>query len=252
MNIDRITKISKLIEKQGRISLDELMGRFKNVSSMTLRRDLLVLEKRGEILRVRGGAVSVRELQKQTEDEINQRTAVNIASKKLIAEKAAPLFEAGHSIFLDSGSTSLFLVKQLPDVNYTVFTNGINLALELARKSMPQISVIGGTLSRNNFATSGQASFDFLDQINIDMAFLATTAFTLDGGFTCGSSSEAEIKKMVIKKAKRKIMLMDSSKADKVMPYTFAQFSDIDVLISDGKLSEEIKQAALELSISIM
>lgn len=252
MNTERIKKISELIEMQGRISLDELIGRFKNVSSMTLRRDLLYLENAGEIIRVRGGAVSVRELQKKTEDYFYQRTAINVTEKKVIAEKAAAVMETGHSVFIDSGSTSLYLVKELADINYTIITNGINIALELSRKSMPNITVLGGNLSRNNCATSGKNGCDLLKDINIDMAFLGTTAFTVEGGFTCGSSSESEIKKLVISKAKRKIMLMDSSKIDKVMPYTFAAFNELDVLVSDGKLPQKVKDRAFDLGITVI
>lgn len=252
MNTERIRKISELIKSQGRISLDELTERFKNISSMTLRRDLIFLEETGDIIRVRGGAVSVRELKKKTEDFFYERTAVNVPEKKIIAEKAASVIETGHSTFIDSGSTSLYLVKQMLDVNYTIITNGINIALELSRKSMPSITVLGGNLSRNNFATSGMTGYQLLDEFNIDMAFLGTTAFTIEGGFTCGSQGESDIKKLVLKKAKRKIMLMDSSKTDKVMPYTFAAFSDIDVLISDGKLPQKVKDEAFRLGITLM
>ena len=252
MDNTRITLIRALIESQGRISLDELVERFKDVSSMTLRRDLMRLEEEGEVLRVRGGAVSVRELSKKTEDFISQRAAVRIAEKKLIAEKAASIAEPGCSLFIDSGSTSLFLVKQLPDINYTVITNGINVALELARKSMPSITVLGGMLSRNNCATSGVPAMQLLSEISIETAFMCATAFTAGGGFTCASASESEIKKAVMKKSKRKIMLMDSSKVGKVMPYTFAAFEDIDVLVSDGNLPQDVRDAAFDLGISIL
>lgn len=252
LNTERINKIRELIEAQGRISLDELMERFKDYSSMTLRRDLIYLEEQGEIIRVRGGAISVKEFQKETEDFFHERTALNVEEKKIIAEKCASILETGLSIFIDSGSTSLFLVKQMLDVNYTIITNGINIALELARKKMPAITILGGMLSRNNFATSGMACERQLEGLNINMAIMGTTAFTLDGGFTCGSQPEAELKRLVLKKAKRKIMLMDSSKVDKVMPYTFAAFGDIDVLISDGKLPQKIKDAALEYGVTIM
>ena len=227
LNTDRINKIRSLIEAQGRISLDELTERFKSFSSMTLRRDLIFLEEQGEIIRVRGGAISVKEFQKKTEDHFYERAAVNVEEKKLIAEKCASILETGLSIFIDSGSTSLYLVKQMLDVNYTIITNGISIALELARKSMPSITVLGGTLSRNNCATSGIAC-EQLSDLNINMAIMCTTAFTLDGGFTCGSQPESELKQIVLKKAKRKVMLMDSSKIDRVMPYTFAAFKDID------------------------
>lgn len=252
MNTERIRKISELIESQGRISLDELTERFKNVSSMTLRRDLIFLENTGDIIRTRGGAVSVRELQKKTEDYVYERTGINIAEKKIIAEKAASVIETGQSTFIDSGSTSLYLVKQLLDVNYTIITNGINIALELSRKSMPDITVLGGTLSRNNCATSGNLGYGFLDNLNIDTAFLCTTAFTVDGGFSCGSQSENDIKRLVVKKAKRRIMLMDSSKVNNIMPYTFAGLKDVDVIISDGNLPQDVKKAAFDYGVAIM
>lgn len=252
MNTIRINKISEILEKKGRISLDELSERFKNVSTMTLRRDLIFLENKGDVIRIRGGAVSVKELQKKTEDYFFERTSKNVAEKKIIAEKAAKVIEPGQSTFIDSGSTSLYFVKQLLDINYTIITNGINIALELSRKSMPVITILGGMLSRNNCATSGSFCNDLLNYINIDTAFLNTTAFTLEGGFTCGSQSENDIKKIVLKKAKRKIMLMDSSKINNVMPYTFAQLSDIDVLISDDNLPKSIKEEANKLGVAVM
>lgn len=248
----RIEKISEIIESRGRVSLDELSERFKNVSTMTLRRDLIYLENKGEIIRVRGGAVSVNELQKKTEDYFFQRTLKNVAEKKIIAEKAAKLIQPEQSVFIDSGSTSYYFVKQLLDVNYTIITNGINIALELSRKSMPSITVLGGLLSRNNFATSGGAACDLLENLNIDTAFLNTTAFTLEGGFTCGSPSESDIKKLILRKASRKIMLMDSSKLNKIMPYTFASLSEIDVLVSDGKLPNRILEEARKIGVTVL
>jgi DeoR/GlpR family transcriptional regulator of sugar metabolism len=248
----RIEKISEIIESRGRVSLDELSERFKNVSTMTLRRDLIYLENKGEIIRVRGGAVSVNELQKKTEDYFFQRTLKNVAEKKIIAEKAAKLIQPEQSVFIDSGSTSYYFVKQLLDVNYTIITNGINIALELSRKSMPSITVLGGLLSRNNFATSGGAACDLLENLNIDTAFLNTTAFTLEGGFTCGSPSESDIKKLILRKASRKIMLMDSSKLNKIMPYTFASLSEIDVLVSDGKLTNRILEEARKIGVTVL
>ena len=64
MNTIRINKISEILEKKGRISLDELSERFKNVSTMTLRRDLIFLENKGDVIRIRGGAVSVKEVKR--------------------------------------------------------------------------------------------------------------------------------------------------------------------------------------------
>ncbi len=252
MNHERIERISELIQKRGRISLDELIERFPEVSSMTLRRDLLNLEESGVILRVRGGAISVRELSKKTEELFDKRHNQNVAAKKIIAQKAVKFIETEHSVFIDSGSTALYFVKELPDINYYVVTNGLSIAMELARRTMPSVTLIGGVLSSNNLATSGGMSKLFFEDINIDTAFLSATAFNEENGFSCGSQSESEIKKTVIAKAKKRIMLMDSSKVGKSMPFTFARLSDVDVLISDDGFPAELKAAAEELGISVI
>ena len=64
MKRDRITQIAELIDKRGKLSLRQLSEYFPRVSQMTLRRDLFLLEEEGRIIRVRGGAMSVRDVQK--------------------------------------------------------------------------------------------------------------------------------------------------------------------------------------------
>lgn len=241
MKGDRKAVIRELIEKNGRMSLDELTGRFPQVSSMTLRRDLYALEAEGAVIRVRGGAVSVAELSKKTEEQFDRRAAVMVSQKKHIAEKAVAFLEAGTSVFIDSGSTTLYFAKEMPDMNYYISTNGISVAAELLRKKMPVVTLIGGEVSRNNLATSGHLGLNFLDNINIETAFMSATAFTMEGGFSCGSQSEADLKSRVLSKVKKKIMLMDTSKVNKTMPYTFAKLEDIDVLITDDGLPDDLK-----------
>ena len=130
---DRLLLIKEFIDKNGKITLKELENAFPNVSSMTLRRDLLSLEESGVLVRVRGGAVSVQELSKKTEDQYSRRAAIQVAEKKQIAEKAVRLVEPGTSLFIDSGSTALYFAKELPDLNYFISTNGITIAQELMR-----------------------------------------------------------------------------------------------------------------------
>ena len=84
----------------------------------------------------------------------------------------------------------------------------------------------------------------FLSGVNIDTAFMAASGFSLQNGFTSGTYSECELKKEVLKSASNIIMLMDSSKIGKSLPYTFGTLDDIDILISDGKLPDEILEAA--------
>lgn len=242
MNQTRILSIKRLIEERGRISLSELTRRFPEVSSMTLRRDLQALETEGILIRVRGGAVSVKELNKNVEDMYAQRAISNTELKKEIAVKAIEYAERGHSIFIDSGSTTLFFAKELPDLNYYVTTNGINIAFELSRKAMPVVNMIGGVISKNNLSASGSLSQLFLDNVNVDIAFMACSGFTPEHGFMCGHMNENEFKANVIKKARKKVMLMDTTKVNRSMPFTFSTLNDIDVLITDSSLPQSIKQ----------
>jgi len=91
-----------------------------------------------------------------------------------------------------------------------------------------------------------------LDMINIDIAFMAASGFTLENGFTVSNFFECELKKAVIRKAKKVIMLIDSSKFNKVMAFTFANLSDLDVLISDDKIPEYIVKKAEEVGVTVL
>lgn len=242
MNLARRNSIKKLIEEKGRVSFDELVKRYPNVSTMTIRRDLLALEEAGSLIRVRGGAVSIKELNRNVEDKYTQRMGYNIEAKREIAEKAAEFADRGHSIFIDCGSTTLYFTKELLDINYYITTNGLNIALELASKTMPVVTVIGGVVNKGNMSASGNLSQMFLDNINIDIAFMACSGFSPESGFMCGSLTETYLKSAIVKKAQKRIMLMDSSKLNVSMPFTFAGIDDIDILITDSNFPEELKE----------
>jgi len=88
------------------MSLEELAEQFPDVSDMTLRRDLLQLEKENKVIRVRGGAMSVLEVQKRSGEAYAQKTTINTDAKKAIAKKTAALIDEGVSLFLDGGTTA--------------------------------------------------------------------------------------------------------------------------------------------------
>ena len=91
-----------------------------------------------------------------------------------------------------------------------------------------------------------------LDIINIDIAFMAASGFSIENGFTVSNFFECELKKAVIKKAKKVIMLVDSSKFNKVLAFTFGHLSDLDVLISDDKIPEHIVRKAEEAGVKVL
>lgn len=134
MKRERIEEIAELLDKRGKLTLEQLEEYFPNVSQMTLRRDLFQLEEEGKIIRVRGGAMSVKEVQKASGEPYTKKATIHTDEKIEIAQKAAVLVDEGSSIFIDGGTTALYLAKELRDMNCNVFTNGIAVAKELAQK----------------------------------------------------------------------------------------------------------------------
>ena len=252
MHINRRDTINAYIQDKGEARLKELEEMFPEVSSMTLRRDLIYLENKGEILRIRGGARKMSNLSSSIEDVYSQRATVNMEAKIKIAKKAVNYIETGRSVFLDSGTTMMCLAKILPNEELSILTSGPNIGMEISKNSKPSITLIGGQLNRHNLCTSGIYALDFIKNINIDIAFIASSSFSMDGGFTCGNFNECELKKAVIKKARHKILLMDTSKLDKSLPYTFARLEDIDILICEKELPDLVKKAAQNASVTLI
>ncbi|MGN0804866.1 MAG: DeoR/GlpR family DNA-binding transcription regulator [Candidatus Coproplasma sp.] len=252
MKRERIEELAEILDKRGKMTLEQLEKEFPNVSQMTLRRDLFQLEEEGRIIRVRGGAMSVKEVQKVSGEAYTKKTTINTDAKIVIAQKAATLIDEGSSIFLDGGTTALYLAKELPDINCNIFTNGLAVAVELAQKKNINVIVVGGQLMKENLSTSSPAAREYFAASNFELAIVSATAFTPENGFSCNSQTESELLKMAFQKARHVYMMLDSSKIGKINPYTFAHISDIDVLITDDKFPREYKALLEQENVVVM
>ncbi len=252
MKRERIEKIAELLDKRGKLTLEQLEEYFPRVSQMTLRRDLFQLEEEGRIIRIRGGAMSVKEVQKTSGEPYTKKTTIHTDEKIEIAQKAAGLVDEGSSIFIDGGTTALYLAKELPDMNCNIFTNGIAVASELAQKKNVTINLLGGQLLKDNLSTASSLSAIYFQDTNFELAIISATAFTPESGFSCNSQVEADLLKLVRKKARFLYMMLDSSKIGKIMPYTFARAEDINVLITDEAFPETLKEKFKAMDIVVI
>ena len=239
---DRLLNLKEYIDKNGKVTLHELECAFPNVSSMTLRRDLVRLEENNAVLRVPGGALSVDSVLRAKEADFSERINYNAAEKLEIADKAVKLVEPKSCVFIDGGSTTTYFARALPDDSFYILTNALVIAETILRKEKPTVALLGGDLRKNTFITVGSSCIEDIEKINIQTAVMTATGFIKDvGGFTCGNQSEADVKRAVIKKADHVIMLLDSSKVNKKTPYTFAYLSDVNCMVVDKNFSKEIK-----------
>lgn len=252
MSSDRRDFIRGLFAQKPFVSLKELKELFPYVSSMTLRRDIEYFESQGDAIKVRGGARSMKFITSSTDDSITTRMNENVSSKEKIASRAADFLETGRSIFIDSGSTLQRMVSCVPNDRYTFITTNPSAALELSKIGMPLVNIVGGKLDRDYQSVSGMQAMKFLADVNIDIAFLSPSGLTAKSGFTGGNYSECELKRAVVEKARLVVMLMDSSKTDKCLPYTFCTMKDINVLITDGDIVGELFDQAEEHGVEVI
>lgn len=242
MSYDRRERIRLLLDKQEIVTIKELEKEFPDISSMTIRRDLESLESMGQAVRIRGGARSVRQFHGSREAVYSLRAVENPEGKAKIARLAVKYIETGRSVYFDAGTTIMALAKIVPDLNLSLLTSAPNVALELVQRYNPTVNLLGGVLSRANLAVSGVQSFETVKNFNIDTAFVVPSAFSIEGGFSCGNQGECELKRAIIRKARRKLILIDSSKFDKNLPFTFSKLSEVDLVITDKKPADNFLQ----------
>lgn len=121
--------------------------------------------------------------------------------------------------------------------------NALYVALEMAQnRTHVKVHLIGGQLNRDTLALSGSYSKNYVKNLNIDLAFIGASACSLKNGFSCGDFLEAELKKTIIRKAQKVVCMMDVSKLNSNMPYTFARPQDMDVLVTDRPLPESYRK----------
>lgn len=249
MNKLRQERIKEYIENRNVVTIRQLQEQFSEVSLMTIHRDLDALVESGSVVKFRGGAKSVRHA---VDPEFNVRMRENNTGKITIAQKALSLIQPHSSVFLDASTTNLALARCLPDINLNIFTTGPSVAIELCKLQNPVVTLCCGTINRKNLAVSGQNTLEMLDKINIDLAFIGVSGCSVDAGFTCGTEGDMLVKRMMIRKARRSVVVCSKEKLSCLMPYTFAKLEDVDYLISDELLPEAFAKAAVQAGVTLL
>ena len=205
----------------------------------------------GRIVRTHGGARSV-EYVVGTDDLLLNRNTRNVEAKTTIARKAKELVRPDSTVFLDSGSTTTALARELDDVRTLIFTNSLTCAAELARLEHARTIMIGGTLNRYSLSLNGSKSIEDINSLNFDLLFLGVTSFQSSTGFACGSDDEAALKRALIAHAEKTVVLMDSSKLGQRSTFKICDLADVDYVVSDGNLTEHFKKYCEEAEVTVL
>jgi DeoR/GlpR family transcriptional regulator of sugar metabolism len=223
----------KALVTSGRFVRVEAMVRELGVSAATIRRDLELLEQKGALRRVHGGAVAVES--NLDEPLFDDKTQIAAPEKLDIARAAVALVKPGSSIFLDGGSTILAMAPLLRDMtDLTVVTNSLRVAHELAGGG-PTLIIVGGDLRRRSQTMVGPLTEPILSSLHMDQAFVGTIGLDLRNGLTTTDPREAFTKRLILRQAQQIVLLADSTKAGKTSFVRFGSPEDAHVFITDSR-----------------
>jgi DeoR family fructose operon transcriptional repressor len=222
-----------------------------SVSEATVRRDLEWMENEGILFRTHGGAILSQHL--QLEPEYTQRAKRQVEEKRAIGLLAASLIEDGDIVFVNSGTTTTQLIRQIRiNANITVVTNNLTAALEIGESNL-ELILVGGVFQPKSNSVAGRFAYENLSQIYADKAFIGIDGITVKHGYTVPSNSEAEVIRLMIERTKEPITVVaDHTKWGTVSNFEVAQINEVSLLITDHQLGQIAKEALRKWNVQVL
>ena len=231
----RDRQILEILEENGPTSVHDLCQKLY-LSEATMRRSLSNLARKGLIHRTHGGAELLKTF--TNAGPFSSRVFMNASAKRSIAYKAASLVPDGSIVFLDQSSTCYHLAEALMEKrDLTVVTNNLEIALLLAQTKF-RVHLSGGQLCKTNrMCLAGEDAHDIFEEICADFAFFSTRSLSDDGIVSDCNREEIKVRNAMLKYAKCKVFLCDSSKFNSTAGYIQCALQDVDALISEEDAS---------------
>jgi DeoR family transcriptional regulator of aga operon len=243
------------LQKDGTVAVDELSSEL-NVSVVTVRRDLDMLEEQGLLRRTHGGAATVeplfyepfknnRSFQEQVERQANE--------KRRIGRAAAALIAPGQTIAVTPGTTTVEIIRGIPlESKVTVVTNTANIAMELSKRKDVNVFVTGGNLHGEWFSLVGPTAIRSLENMLIHTVFIGADGIDVQWGLSCISSDEAELNATMVRQARRHIAVVDHTKFGTVANFRICESSALQTLVTDTGATDEMIAPFLKLGIEVI
>ena len=193
---DRRAKIIDQIEKIGIVKVTDLSKKL-GVSDVTIRNDLVQLEKKNLLIRAHGGAMKF--LRVGVDFELDIKAKKHLNEKEKIGKKAAELIKDGDTIILDSGTTTMLIAKYASHINdLTVITNSLNIAGQLVDFHNIKVIMPGGNLRRKSLSLIGPIAENSIKNYYCDKVFLGVDGIDTNYGISTPNSEEAYLNNIMI------------------------------------------------------
>lgn len=259
--MDRYARWNALLElltENGRVSVEEAASRL-GVSQATIRRDFDQLAQQQMIVRTRGGAVANGV---SYDLPLRYKTAKHSAEKQRIGAAAAALVAPGTVVGLNGGTTTTEVARALavrPDLNaggegaqLTVVTNALNIANELLVRSRMKIVVAGGVVRPQSFELVGPLGGALLREVTLDIALLGVDAIDVQLGAAAHHEGEAAMNNLMVARAKRVVIIADSSKLGKHAFARICPIERVETLVTDSNAEPATVAAFREAGVHVI
>ena len=238
---ERRKLILERIQDNKSVSVQELSREF-NITGVTIRRDLDLLDQQGLIKRSHGGAVII-DQNVGVESGFEARIGCKMAVKELIGKRAAVMVENGDCIGIDIGTTVYEMskyIKLLEDI--TVVTASIPVINELIGVKNVNVICTGGELSRKDQSLVGHNAIRTINEYILDKVFIGVAGISFDCGLTLFNMNDTLVKRALIKRAREVIVLADSSKIGMTKHAFFCDLEAVDKIVIDNGITEKDRQ----------
>jgi DeoR/GlpR family transcriptional regulator of sugar metabolism len=232
--VSRLEAVLQLLKENTSASISDIAEQF-GVSQMTIRRDLQKLAEQGQVIRIPGGARI--EHWRGMERTFFERLEKMSPAKHSIGKAAAALVKDGESVVLDSGTTTLYVARELRSRrNMVVVTFSIAVLEELASSEEIRVELTGGVYRASSHDLIGHGVAESLKNIYADHVLFGAAAVSFSRGVMV---HDPDAQREMLQAGKQKILLVDSSKIGIEATYRLCGIEDCDLILTDRMLSPE-------------
>lgn len=238
--------ILQAIENEGFATLHQLVDK-TGVSESTIRRDLEYLDRIGQVRRTRGGASYVGE----SLIGLEERSIRDLVQKQAIGRLAASLVEAGESVLLDGGTTTLEVARQLIGRSLQVVTNSTPIVNLLVNQSHIELVQIGGYLYPKTGVALGPLAISALKQIHVRRLFMSVGGITAQGLYN-SNTLLVETEREMLQAAEEVIVVSDSSKLGHAAIAHLCTLDRVHKLVVDSGITPEWQQTLSQAGVEVL
>lgn len=248
--IDRHQFILKKVKENGRVSINELAEEME-VSGVTIRKDLKLLEDKNLLFRTRGGGSIDNPY--AVDRPIDEKAFINSDEKQRIAKAALELVKQTDSIMIGSGTTVFELARCLyPSKHLTVITPALKVGLELSNRQNVEVLQLGGLIRPNSSSVAGNHAIRVLEEISCSYLFLGVDGIDQDFGISISNLSESALNQKMLEVVQTVVILTDSSKFGKRGLGKICSLEQVDYIITDNGIPEHYAKLIEEQGIKLI